>query len=99
MIEWQFAAVADRRLVTKLEDERDEARRIAEAYRDVWEMCSAAVDTCPNPDPLPWQDISSANDAITDDGSRSSNQNQSMNSNQNSPTKPEACKSFGGSHC
>jgi hypothetical protein len=32
----------------------DEARRIAEAYRTVWESCAAAVETCPNPDPLPW---------------------------------------------
>lgn len=43
-----------------LEQERDEARRIAEAYRDVWEMCTAAVETCPNPDPLPWKKEDSA---------------------------------------
>ncbi len=36
------------------ERERDVARRIAETYRRVWETCSAAVDTCPNHDPLPW---------------------------------------------
>ena len=35
--------------------ERNEARRIAEAYRHVWELCSAAVDETPNYDPLPWQ--------------------------------------------
>jgi hypothetical protein len=51
---WQFCDVADRRLVTKLEQERDEAKRIARAYREVWEQVSAAVDACPNHDPLPW---------------------------------------------
>jgi hypothetical protein len=51
---WQFLDVADRQLVTKLERERDEAQRIARAYRVVWEQVSAAVDTCPNHDPLPW---------------------------------------------
>jgi len=39
----------------RLERERDEARRIAEAYRKVWEICSNAVDTTPNWDPLPWK--------------------------------------------
>jgi hypothetical protein len=58
--------IAERR-----ERERDEARRIAEAYRDVWEMCAAAVETCPNPDPLPWPDISSANADITNSLQRS----------------------------
>jgi hypothetical protein len=36
-------------------EQRDEARRFAEAYREVWEMVSTAVDQTPNPDPLPWK--------------------------------------------
>lgn len=36
------------------ENEVQEARRYAEAYREVWERCAQAVDLCPNPDPLPW---------------------------------------------
>jgi len=50
-----------RNRIGELERERDEARRIARAYRVVWEQVSAAVDTCPNPDPLPW-DLFPAND-------------------------------------
>ena len=61
MREWEFSHLADRRLVTKLERERDEARHLAEAYRGVWEGCTAAVDECPTPDPLPWK-LNSAND-------------------------------------
>jgi len=38
----------------QLEAERDEARRIAEAYREVVDKVNAAVDETPNPDPLPW---------------------------------------------
>ena len=39
----------------KLKEELKEARRLAEAYREVWELCSRAVDQCPNDDPLPWE--------------------------------------------
>lgn len=35
-------------------NQRDEARRIAEAYRSVWEKVSDAIDEAPNHDPLPW---------------------------------------------
>jgi hypothetical protein len=43
------------REIARLRAERDEARRLAEEYRRVWEACSAAVDLTPNPDPLPWK--------------------------------------------
>lgn len=46
---WKLSSVA-----RELAAQRDEARRIAEAYRRVWELCSAAVDETPNGDPLPW---------------------------------------------
>jgi hypothetical protein len=39
----------------QMERERNEARRIAEAYRQVWDKVFAAVDETPNPDPLPWK--------------------------------------------
>ena len=38
----------------KLERERDEARQFAEHYRAFWERVEAAIDDCPNGDPLPW---------------------------------------------
>lgn len=38
----------------KLERERNEARQIAEHYRAFWERVEAAIDDCPNGDPLPW---------------------------------------------
>ena len=41
-------------VVTRLRKELREARRFAEAYREVWEKCAAAVELAPNPDPLPW---------------------------------------------
>jgi hypothetical protein len=40
----------------QMQSELTEARRIAEAYRLVWAMCLSAVETCPNPDPLPWHE-------------------------------------------
>ena len=41
----------------ELRSQVQEARRIAEAYREVWEDCSRAVDKCQIPDPLPWKEI------------------------------------------
>lgn len=58
-----FARQLERENTTLLK-ERDEARRIAGAYRRVWELCAAAVDETPNHDPLPWNHILS-NTTIT----------------------------------
>jgi hypothetical protein len=41
MREWEFSAVADRRLVTKLERERDELRKELEEYRSIAENIGA----------------------------------------------------------
>jgi hypothetical protein len=41
------------RQARQLRKDLAEARRIAEAYRYVWQVVSAAVDTCPNTDPQP----------------------------------------------
>jgi hypothetical protein len=62
MVEADFARELEREL-NELKEWKEsatknlaEARRIAEAYRYVWDLVSAAVDTCPNTDPLPWEE-------------------------------------------